>query len=34
MGDGSVRSISDSIDITTLGLLSTRNDGQVIPDFE
>lgn len=31
--DGSVRSITVSISTTTLGLLTTRNDGKVIPEF-
>jgi prepilin-type N-terminal cleavage/methylation domain-containing protein/prepilin-type processing-associated H-X9-DG protein len=31
--DGSVKSISTSIDEVTLGLLACRNDGQVIPNY-
>jgi prepilin-type N-terminal cleavage/methylation domain-containing protein len=32
-GDGSVRSISNNIDLTTYRALSTRAGGEVIPDF-
>jgi hypothetical protein len=31
--DGSVRPLPLSIDPTVLGLLSTRNDGQPVPDY-
>jgi prepilin-type N-terminal cleavage/methylation domain-containing protein len=34
MGDGSIRSIRNSIDGTTLGLLANRMDGQVITNLE
>jgi hypothetical protein len=33
MGDGSVRVLPNSIAVTTLGLLTSRNDGQTIPDL-
>jgi prepilin-type processing-associated H-X9-DG protein len=32
-GDGSVRGLNVSIDVTTLGLLANRADGQAIPDY-
>lgn len=31
--DGSVRPLATDIDPNTLGLISCRNDGQVIPDY-
>ena len=31
--DGSVRRLENGIDPTTLGLISCRNDGQIIPDY-
>lgn len=33
MGDGTVRFISENIDLTTLKRIATRNDGQVIGEF-
>ena len=33
LGDGSVRSLSDSLDLTTLKRLADRDDGKVIGDF-
>ena len=33
LGDGSVRFLSDKIDLTTLKRLATRNDGQVLGEF-
>ncbi len=33
LGDGSVRFLSDNIDLTTLKRLATRNDGQVLGEF-
>jgi prepilin-type processing-associated H-X9-DG protein len=32
MGDGSVRFLSDAMPLRTLGLLATRDDGQVVTD--
>ena len=34
MGDGSVRSLSPSINTATLGLLANRSGGQPIPSFD
>jgi hypothetical protein len=33
LGDGSVRFISDNIDMQTLRLLCSRNDGRVLGEF-
>jgi prepilin-type processing-associated H-X9-DG protein len=33
MGDGSVRFVSDNLDIATLGRLATRDDGQPVGEF-
>jgi prepilin-type processing-associated H-X9-DG protein len=31
--DGSVRSVSDNIDMYVLRILATRHDGQAIPEY-